>query len=129
MPIDRFYLKGSYQKDNIVTLEDEEFHHLSRVMRKKEGERVELVNGEGLLAEASIQELHKRKATLAVESIELHKPEIPPFILIQALPKLSNLELIIQKGTELGVSDFYVFPSERSEKKDLSEQQKNDLIS
>src|SRR5699024_6850568 len=33
---------------------------------------------------------------------------------IQALPKGDKLELIIQKGTELGASKFYLYESERS---------------
>src|SRR5699024_11272730 len=41
--------------------------------------------------------------------------ELPVYAtIIQALPKGDKLELIIQKGTELGASKFYLYESERS---------------
>jgi len=123
MPIDRFYLKEPFEVGHDVSLKDEEFHHLNRVMRKKEGDMIELVNGMGDLARANVLKIEKREAILSVIETAFHEPSLPPLILVQALPKLSHLELIIQKGTELGTSHFYIFPSERSEKQTLSENQ------
>ncbi|WP_420420919.1 RsmE family RNA methyltransferase [Simkania sp.] len=123
MPADRFYLKESFNQGDIVFLEEEEFHHLSRVMRKKEGDAIELVNGMGALAQAKLLQIEKRKASLEILETSKHEPLLPPLILIQALPKLSHLDWIIQKGTELGASSFYLFPSERSEKDSLSNNQ------
>jgi len=50
----------------------------------------------------------------------MYKPLIPQLILIQALIKNSSLEWIIQKGTEIGVSQFYFYPSALSIKQKLS---------
>lgn len=125
MPHDRFYIDAPLV--NTLSLEGEEFHHLSRVMRKQEGEEIELVNGRHRLALARIESLQKSHAKLLILNVEEKKPLLPLLVLVQALPKLSNLELIIQKGTELGVSTFYLYPSARSEKKELSENQKKRL--
>jgi len=118
VPHDRYYLDAPLT--NQITLDGDEFHHLTRVMRKKAGDPIELVNGRGALAQGKILNIAKREATIAINKTETHKPALPPLILIQALPKLPLLELIIQKGTELGVSTFYLYPSSRSEKKELS---------
>lgn len=123
MPADRFYLKETFKKGEIVFLEEEEFHHLSRVMRKREGDTVELVNGMGALAQAKVLQLEKRKAPLEILETSESDPKLPPLILVQALPKISHLDWIIQKGTELGASAFHLFPSERSEKDSLSDNQ------
>lgn len=125
MPHDRFFIDASLE--GTLTLEGEEFLHLSRVMRKKEGDTVELVNGKHTLALAKITQLEKRCAHLQVTSSETKEPLLPPLKLIQALPKMSHLELIIQKGTELGVSHFYLYYSALSEQKELTDNQKRRL--
>lgn len=125
MPHDRFYIDAPLKGE--VLLDGEEFHHLSRVMRKKEGDVVELLNGKNTLALATLSSISKRGASLIVTQSEDKKPLLPPLKLIQAIPKLSHLELILQKGTELGASHFYLYPSSLSEKKELSANQKRRL--
>jgi len=125
MPHDRFYIDAPLKGP--LSLEGDEFHHLSRVMRKREGDEIELVNGKSALALARIESLHKAYAELSILKTAERRPALPPLTLVQALPKLSNLELIIQKGTELGVSTFYLYPSTLSEKKELSDNQKKRL--
>ena len=102
MPHDRFYIDAPLKGE--VQLEGEEFHHLSRVMRKKEGDVVELLNGKNTLALATLTSISKHGATLVVTQSEDKKPLLPPLKLIQAIPKMTPLELILQKGTEIGAS-------------------------
>ncbi len=125
MPHDRFYIDVPLKGE--VFLDGEEFHHLSRVMRKKEGDVVELLNGKNTLALATLSSISKREASLTVIRSEDKKTLLPSLKLIQAIPKLSHLELILQKGTELGTSHFYLYPSSLSEKKELSANQKRRL--
>ncbi|MDJ0651885.1 MAG: RsmE family RNA methyltransferase [Simkaniaceae bacterium] len=125
MPHERFYIDAPLE--GTLLLEGAEFHHLSRVMRKREGDKIELVNGKNALALVHIASLQTGYAELSILKTEEKAPALPPLILVQALPKLSNLELIIQKGTELGVSTFYLYPSTLSEKKELSDKQKKRL--
>ncbi len=125
MPHDRFYIDAPLEKEAL--LEGEEFSHLTRVMRKKEGDMVELVNGKNVLATGTIKMIGKKQTSITVERLETIPPTLPPLTLVQALPKLAHLELILQKGTELGVSTFALYPSARSEKKELSKNQKERL--
>ena len=118
MPHDRFYIDTSLK--NQISLQGDEHHHLTRVMRKKEGDTIELINGHDTLALGKIQSISKKESLIDIIKTETHESQLPPLILIQALPKLPLLELIIQKGTELGVSEFFLYPSMLSEKKDLS---------
>ena len=68
MPHDRFYIDAPLV--NTLSLEGEEFHHLSRVMRKQEGEEIELVNGRHRLALARIESLQKSHAKLLILNVE-----------------------------------------------------------
>jgi len=119
MPVDRFFFDAPL-KGPSLKLSGAELHHLARVMRVQEGEAVELVNGKGELASAKVVSLHKEYAELAVESHSFQGAG-PEVVLAQALPRSSNLDWIVEKGTELGASAFWLFPGDLSEKKDVSE--------
>ena len=88
------------------------------MIRARKGDKVELVNGRGALAQAVVTTLEKEKAPLQIESTT-EKPRGAEIILAQALPRFSHLDWIIEKGTELGASLFWLFPGVLSEKKTL----------
>jgi len=121
MPADRFFFEGPFTDTFVLT--GDECKHLSRVMRKGEGDRVEVINGQGELAHVEVTALTKHEAHLHVIEI-VRGEEDPPLTLIQALPtKLSSLELILQKGTELGVTTFIVTLTSRGGWKQFSPNQ------
>lgn len=119
MPEKRFYLNSDLTPQLQCELIDEEAQHL-KVMRCREGDVIEIINGKGVLALAKILQFGKREATLEILSAE-KKPK-PKFeiILAQALPRINRLDTILEKCTELGVSKILLFPGDHSEKKDLS---------
>lgn len=123
MPFDRFYLHEPFHLNEEKELHGDEFNHLSKVMRKKKGDVIELINGTGELAVASILEVTKNSGHLLITKIEKHEEQTPHVILIQAIPKLSHLEFILQKGTELGAHSFWLYPGTFSEKNDFSKNQ------
>jgi 16S rRNA (uracil1498-N3)-methyltransferase len=120
MPAERFYLKSPLIPDQTVSLIDEEFHHLSHVMRLKAGEEIQLVNGEGCLAKAKISSLLKKEALISIEHVEHQSPSLHRLVLAQAFPRLPRLEYLLEKSVELGVTDIWLFPGELSEKTELS---------
>ncbi len=120
MPADRFFLGKPLQEP--LVLEGEELHHL-QVMRIRVGETIELVNGQGELAHVKVVRVDKKRAQLELISHQKVAPFKEQLILAQGLPRLSALEWIIEKGTELGVTKFWLFPADRSEKTDLSSTQ------
>jgi 16S rRNA (uracil1498-N3)-methyltransferase len=120
MPADRFFTPTPLE-DPLI-LEGEEFHHLTKVMRIRVGETIEIVNGQGEFVEAEVVSLDK-KAQLKIVSHRNTPPPSQNVILAQALTRPSSLEWIVEKGTELGVTEFWLFPGDRSEKKELSPSQ------
>ena len=120
MPANRYYLPISLITGETHFLDGDEFHHLAHVMRKKVGDLIELVNGRDHLATAHIDHIKPRVAELTIKSVIQAKPALPPLVLIQALLPLSQLKLVIQKATELGASQVFLFPSTHSEKKTIS---------
>ena len=120
MPHSRFYINSPLLKKSEVILEGEEAHHLQRVMRKKEGELVELVNGCNQLAVAKIAGIEKKGVRLSIQAIKELAAQDFTIILCQAIPRINRLDLIVEKGTELGMHELWLFPAALSEKKDLS---------
>lgn len=118
MPAERYFIDSDFIPHRQQELSGAEFHHLAHVMRTRKGENIELVNGKGALAQAFVQEVAKDKAKLQIE--EVYQEPTPPFrlVLAQALSKQNRLDVILEKGTELGVDAFWLFPGQHSAKKE-----------
>jgi 16S rRNA (uracil1498-N3)-methyltransferase len=123
MPHNRFYIDALLHTNAQLFMEGEEAHHLMRVMRKQEGEVIELVNGRNQLAQATILTIEKRGIRLKLVQVEEERPPSRAVIMCQAIPRTNRLDLIVEKGTELGMTALWLFPGERSEKNRLSETQ------
>ncbi len=119
MPAERYFIEEKLASDQFITLKDSEFHHLVHVMRTRKGERVELINGNGTLALATLEEVARDKATLLINNVQEHTKQPSRLILAQALPKQNRLDFILEKGTELGVDEFWLFPGDTSVKKEV----------
>lgn len=110
---DRFYLPGPWSET--VTLDGDEAHHLSRVLRTEPGTDVEVFDGRGGSASATVVALHKRKADLSLQQVHQATPEPQPTItLAAACPKGDRLRWLIEKATELGVNRFIPLVTSRS---------------
>jgi len=90
----------------------EAFHHL-RVLRVAKGDSLEVFDGKGRAWAAEVLSVEEDAAVLRL-GLERTAPRGRPVSLVQALPKADKLELVLQKGTELGVHAFFPSVSERS---------------
>ncbi len=88
-------------------------HYLLRVLRLKAGDALEVFDGRGASFDARIS-----AATADAATLQLGPPRVTPaaraITLIQGLPKADKLELVLQKGTELGAAAFRPAACERS---------------
>lgn len=111
----RCFVDQNIWQEKEVELSAEESCHLLTVLRAKPGEMVEIFDGRGQIAQAELIAARKNIAGIRIlsESIRRVDPHVPSFILIQAIPKHSGLELIIQKATELGVQTIVPVLAER----------------
>lgn len=122
MPAYRFYLDDNFSENKIFSIDGDEFQHF-KVMRPQEGDLVELVNGRGGLAQASVSSIDKRSAVIKIQSSTTQSPCPFRVVIAQAIPKLPRLDVILEKGTELGMTDLWLFPGDRSEKKEVNAHQ------
>lgn len=123
MPAERYYYPGNLDPSDSIVLDGPEFIHLSKVMRSRVGDLIELVNGKGALAQGQVVRLDKREAHIRIEDCRTEKPSERRLIIAQAIPRLNRLETILEKGTELGMDEIWLFPGALSEKTTFSENQ------
>jgi len=125
MSAERYFHQQRFQERDSIILDGQEYHHLVHVMRAHIGDRIELVNGQGQLGSGTVIQMNKRQATIVLEKV-IMKPLSPvQLILVQAIPRVNRLEFILEKGTELGMTEIRLFPSTRSEKRNFTEHQLN----
>ncbi len=98
-----------------VGLAGAEAHHLAVVCRVRPGDRVTLFNGDGRQYRALVTEAAKRSLRLEVEAIEDPPRELGFRLEVAAsLPKGDRAQFLIEKLTELGVTDFIPLRTARS---------------
>ncbi|OGQ15357.1 MAG: hypothetical protein A2138_22340 [Deltaproteobacteria bacterium RBG_16_71_12] len=92
-----------------LTLPAPAAHRFFRVLRLPDGEQVELFDGTGRLVRGRLAAPDRlvEVTTHAVDEV------LPPLVVVQAVARSDKLELVVQKGTELGAATFVLFDAER----------------
>lgn len=104
--ISRYFLPANQWKPAKITLTGDEAHHCTRVLRSKLGETVEIFDGEGNSAQGEITSLTKEKVEILLNKPASNSNRPKEIHLIQSIPKGSNMELIVQKAVELGITSI-----------------------
>lgn len=95
-----------------VILSDDDVFHLTRVMRARPGENIEVVS-DGMVYHAIIDSIRPLEISIVrklTENNELRND----VILICSLLKGEKMDLVLQKATELGVSEIVLLKTERT---------------
>lgn len=85
-------------------LTGDEAKHLAQVLRIKPGADITVFDGQGRRANAKVQDVSRERVSLELGQPSISQPLLPSVTLAQAIPKGKNMELIVQKAVELGVS-------------------------
>ncbi|HEY8206818.1 MAG TPA: 16S rRNA (uracil(1498)-N(3))-methyltransferase [Myxococcaceae bacterium] len=88
-----------------VSVTGPRLHHLRSVLRLREGDALEVFDGRGGAYDARVARLGEAEATLSLGP-RREAPARRRIAVVQGLPKAEKLELVIQKGTELGAAAF-----------------------
>jgi len=93
---------------HLVTLTSDEARHLREVLRLKTGDDVQVFDGTGREFRAVVSQARRESAELELGAeIQPPRPESPlKLTLAVALLKGEKFDLVVQKGTELGVNRF-----------------------
>jgi len=99
----------------------EESRHIVKVLRKKEGDLLNITNGKGYVFKAKITVADPRQCTAQVQD---SKKSIPPrsdlHLAVAPTKKLDRFQWFLEKATEIGVTEVTPILCQRSERKKLS---------
>ena len=115
LPVHRFYIPPAAWNPDALRLDEAESHHALNVLRLQPGEKIVVFNGQGTEATAQLLPESTKRAVILQT---LHRAKTPPLpcrvTLAQAIPKGKNMDLIVQKATELGAAEIAPLLSERT---------------
>jgi len=93
--------------EDTVTITGSQHHHLARVLRLKAGDSLNVLDNQGHLYKTAILEIAKTQTICKIlESLRQDTSPLPKVILTQALIKGEKMDWVVQKATELGVSEI-----------------------
>lgn len=111
----RFYAHPEGNDEGRVILRDEEAHHALHVLRVKAGQEVHVFDGLGRSCRCVVEAVSRKDVVCAVvEAFE--SAQVSPRVCVSVawLNKDKAVEELIQRCTELGVSEFRFFRGEHS---------------
>ncbi|MDD2914355.1 MAG: 16S rRNA (uracil(1498)-N(3))-methyltransferase [Gallionella sp.] len=111
----RFYCPSPLPTGGSFDLPPDAAHHAARVLRLREGDHVEMFDGLGNACRGVIAELGGKRVTVGGITASNVDRESPLRVLLaQALSSSEKMDWVIQKATELGVTEIQPLDTERS---------------
>jgi 16S rRNA (uracil1498-N3)-methyltransferase len=108
-------------ENNTVELPEDESKHCIRVLRKKAGDEIMLIDGKGNKAICKITDDNPKKCKLeVVEKVHFHAREIGLHIAIAPTKNFDRMDWMLEKCTEIGVSEFTFLETENSERNKIN---------
>lgn len=127
MSLLRFFVDEPLRgRSGTVELSEEEARHAVSVMRLDVGDRLTLFDGRGFEATATIREVFKKRAIVAVDEV-FERPRMPSVAttLYVALPRAGGADDLLRSAIELGVTRIVPITTRRGvyrpERKDAAE--------
>lgn len=114
-----FYCPGLKLGDDF--LDREESHHCANVLRKKEGDIIDITDGYGNFYKAQIRNLNPKKCLFSVLStVEVEKENYFIHIAIAPTKNADRMEWFIEKAVEIGVNKISFLLTVNSERKRIN---------
>ena len=98
----------------VVVVKGNEHHYLAYVRRARPGDAVELVDGDGQRAAATIMRIDGDQTTLEVGAPERVPAALPQVRVLVPLIKGDRMDTCLEKLVEVGADELVVWPAARS---------------
>ncbi len=124
-----FIINQDLSGDRISILDKEVLHQMRDVMRFRKGDECMIMDGQGTKVKGVIEELHGKGASILLkdrETCEAPKRRVRLYCALSKKP--ATFELIVQKATELGVTDLIPLVTQRCQVRELRKTDRLQLI-
>jgi 16S rRNA (uracil1498-N3)-methyltransferase len=117
MALPFFYIQDFDGIQKQVELDEDTGRHVVQVLRMKEGEKLNLTDGNGNLLLAEIAEANKKHCLVNILEVKSQEPKNKKITIAISLLKNSNrFEWFLEKATEIGVREIIPLICERTER-------------
>jgi 16S rRNA (uracil1498-N3)-methyltransferase len=124
-----FYIKDYDASQKQIVLDEETSRHMISVLRMKEGEKLNLTDGNGNLITAEIIEDHKKHCKVEVKESGIQDPVSRKLTIGISLLKNSNrFEWFLEKATEIGINQIIPLICHRTEKQKFREDRMQQIL-
>jgi len=112
-----FYTPQLTAEDTSFSFDKDESRHIVKVLRKKEGDTINITNGEGILFIAEVAFANEKKCEVKITKREFFEP-IPYYLHLAVAPTKMNdrYEWFLEKATEIGINEITPIICEHSER-------------
>ncbi len=112
-----FYNPNINSNDTTFTFDREESRHIVKVLRKKEGDIIQLTNGKGSVFTAEVTFAADKKCVVAITAEATSEP-LPYYLHLAVAPTKMNdrYEWFLEKATEIGISEITPLICDHSER-------------
>ena len=115
-----FYHPGLDSSVSQFSFTEEESRHIVRVLRKKEGDTLQITNGKGYLFTAEILLADPRRCTgKLLESRKTIPPRYELHLAVAPTKRLDRFQWFLEKATEIGITEVTPILCQRSERQKL----------
>jgi len=130
MVLHRFFIEPAIISGDKITITDRGLiHQMKDVLRFGYGDKIIFLDNSGFEFLSQIENISKNSVVCNIleRRKNLNEPEVK-IRLYQSVIKKDSMELVVQKGVEVGIFDFMPIIATRSEKKDLNLDRLNKII-
>ena len=110
----RYFIENKYINENRVIILGKDFHHIKNVMRFNIGDEIIVVDYQKNVFLTKITEFRKKAVVAKILEPITAIDSTMNLSIAQSLIKKDNMELVLQKTTELGVNEIIPLRAKRS---------------
>jgi 16S rRNA (uracil1498-N3)-methyltransferase len=124
-----FYQPNINETSQDVSFDKIESRHISKVLRKVEGDIISLTNGKGFFFEAKLTNTNPKKCNAVIVNAKKQAP-LPYHLHLAVAPTKLNdrYEWFLEKATEIGVTEITPIICDHSERKVINQERYNKII-
>ena len=119
--MNRFFAPHLNEQNKEYHLESDESRHCIKVLRNNVGDKIELINGKGLLATANISEIKKKsECILSIESYQIKENYPYTHLAIAPTKNADKIEWLVEKASELGIQKISFLNCQNNERRKIN---------
>ncbi len=112
--MNRFFVEENQIVDDLIKIVGEDVKHIKNVLRLKEGREIEIIS-KGYKYLSIIEEINSNNIICKIIKKSIGENEAPIDIyLYQGIAKNNNMDIVIQKATEIGVKKIFPLETDRT---------------